>query len=96
MRILVTGAAGFIGSHLCERLLSMGCDVVGVDNFDPYYDRAVKESNLTGPRASDRFTFVCEDLRNLDAVRALWDDHCGGVETIDPTGGRPSPQRRQR
>ncbi len=45
MKILVTGAAGFIGSHLSERLADLGHEVVGVDSFDPYYDRALKELN---------------------------------------------------
>jgi UDP-glucuronate 4-epimerase len=46
MRLLVTGIAGFIGSHLSERLLSRGHEVTGLDNFDPFYDRRVKEANL--------------------------------------------------
>ncbi len=48
MRLLVTGIAGFIGSHLGERLLGRGHEVVGVDNFDGFYDRRVKEANLRG------------------------------------------------
>ena len=43
---LVTGAAGFIGSHLSEALLANGYEVSGIDNFDPFYDRAIKEQNL--------------------------------------------------
>lgn len=46
MRLLVTGIAGFIGSHLTERLLARGHEVTGLDNFDPYYDRSTKEANL--------------------------------------------------
>ena len=46
MNCVVTGAAGFIGSHLCERLLRDGHSVRGIDAFIPYYPRAVKESNL--------------------------------------------------
>ncbi|MCL6512447.1 MAG: GDP-mannose 4,6-dehydratase, partial [Anaerolineae bacterium] len=46
MRALVTGAAGFIGSHLAEALLARGDEVVGIDCFTPYYDRATKEANL--------------------------------------------------
>ena len=46
MKCLVTGAAGFIGSHLCRRLLHDGHDVVGLDAFIPYYPREIKESNL--------------------------------------------------
>ena len=47
---LVTGAAGFIGSHLCEALLARGDEVTGIDNFDPFYARNVKERNLEGLR----------------------------------------------
>ena len=61
-RVLVTGAAGFIGSHVCEALIARGDDVVGIDNFDPYYPRAVKERNLSGLRASARFRFLEADV----------------------------------
>src|SRR5262245_43616225 len=44
---VVTGAAGFVGSHLCAALLARGDRVTGVDNFDPFYDRAAKEANLS-------------------------------------------------
>ena len=50
MRYLVTGAAGFIGSHLCERLLALGHDVIGLDAFVPYYPRPLKEHNLADAR----------------------------------------------
>jgi nucleoside-diphosphate-sugar epimerase len=70
MRILVTGAAGFIGSHLCERLLDDGHDVVGVDCFTDYYARELKEENLTVARTRPRFSFHELDLRadDLDPV----------------------------
>jgi len=61
-RLLVTGAAGFIGSHVCEALLARGDEVVGVDNFDPFYDRAVKERNLDGLRRAKGFRFVEADI----------------------------------
>ena len=48
-RVLVTGAAGFIGSHCCAALLDSGHQVVGLDNFDPFYPRAVKEVGLQVP-----------------------------------------------
>src|SRR5947209_2120407 len=64
MKCLVTGAAGFIGSHLCERLLQAGHDVAGVDAFIPYYPRAVKEANLAAARAHPAFTFHELDLRD--------------------------------
>ncbi len=61
-RVLVTGAAGFIGSHMCEALLARGDEVVGVDNFDAFYARAVKEHNLEGLRRTPGFSFVEADI----------------------------------
>ncbi|PYO68479.1 MAG: epimerase [Gemmatimonadetes bacterium] len=61
-RVLVTGAAGFIGSHVCEALVGRGDEVVGVDNFDPFYARAMKERNLDGLRRQPRFRFVEADV----------------------------------
>jgi nucleoside-diphosphate-sugar epimerase len=63
---LVTGAAGFIGSHLCERLLQKGHGVIGVDAFTDYYPRAVKEANLVGLRTHPEFRFVETDLVRAD------------------------------
>ena len=70
MRFVVTGAAGFIGSHLVERLLAAGHDVAGIDCFTDYYGRALKEANLASARQSERFTFAELDLRSdrLDDV----------------------------
>ncbi len=62
-RCLVTGAAGFIGSHLCEALIAKGHDVVGVDAFIDYYPRPIKESNLTGLKQEKAFAFHEVDLR---------------------------------
>ncbi len=58
MRVLVTGAAGFIGSHTVDRLLADGHDVVGLDNFDPYYDPAVKRRNLAQASGNARFRLI--------------------------------------
>jgi UDP-glucuronate 4-epimerase len=69
-RILVTGAAGFIGSHLVDRLLARGDAVVGLDNFDPFYDPAIKRRNLRGALGSPQFTLVERDLRDRAAVAA--------------------------
>ena len=71
-RILVTGAAGFIGSWLTERLLDRGDAVVGFDNFDPFYDRAIKERNLTVASERLRFRLVEGDLLDPEAVNALF------------------------
>lgn len=71
-RFLVTGAAGFIGSWLTERLLERGDRVLGFDNFDPFYDRALKEANLRTALGSDRFELVEGDLRDARAVSGLF------------------------
>jgi nucleoside-diphosphate-sugar epimerase len=70
MNCLITGAAGFIGSHLCERLLSDGHHVVGLDAFIPYYPRPIKEANLTAAWIHPAFAFHELDLRHdpLDGV----------------------------
>ena len=65
MRCLVTGAAGFVGSTLSERLLADGHEVVGVDCFVPYYPRRLKDANLAVARSDARFRFVEADLADL-------------------------------
>jgi nucleoside-diphosphate-sugar epimerase len=77
MKCLVTGACGFIGSHLCEKLLDVGHEVVGVDAFIPYYPRAIKEGHLRDLRHRPAFTFHELDLRS-DPLDAVLD----GVEVI--------------
>ncbi len=77
MNVMVTGAAGFVGSSLSEALIAAGHQVVGVDCFVPYYDRAVKESNLAGLRLDPSFTFHEIDLRTADLTEAL-----DGVEAV--------------
>jgi nucleoside-diphosphate-sugar epimerase len=71
MHILVTGGAGFIGSHLCERLLDEGNRVTAVDNFDPFYARAVKEASLRAVQASPRFQLIEEDVRDPAVTREV-------------------------
>jgi nucleoside-diphosphate-sugar epimerase len=71
LRALVTGAAGFIGSHLCEGLVAGGHEVVGIDAFIPYYPRGVKEANLAWLREQPRFAFRELDLRSDDLSEAL-------------------------
>jgi len=66
MRAVVTGVAGFVGSHIAEALIERGDTVVGVDCFTPYYGRADKEANIAALRANERFTFVDDDLRTAD------------------------------
>jgi nucleoside-diphosphate-sugar epimerase len=71
MRCLVTGVAGFIGSHLAERLLADGHEVCGIDAFIDYYPREIKERNLEGPRSWKNFTFIEGNLLDLPLVPLL-------------------------
>lgn len=71
MKVLVTGAAGFIGSTLCERLISDGYQVVGLDAFIPYYPRELKVANLQGLRRDPSFEFHELDLRSSDLTPAM-------------------------
>ncbi|MBF0162284.1 MAG: NAD-dependent epimerase [Magnetococcales bacterium] len=75
MRILVTGAAGFIGFHLSARLLARGDVVVGLDNLNNYYDVALKEARLARLRTHAGFHFVRHDLADREAMAALFAEH---------------------
>src|SRR5882724_10061840 len=77
MRALVTGVAGFIGSTLTDALLARGDQVLGVECFTPYYERAAKEANLVDARRADRFELAENDLRTCD-IDALLD----GVDVV--------------
>jgi len=70
--VLVTGAAGFIGYHLAERLLADGQKVIGLDNLNDYYDPSLKEARLERLEASDGFTFVRIDLGDRRKMEALF------------------------
>jgi nucleoside-diphosphate-sugar epimerase len=77
MKCVVTGAGGFIGSHLCERLLATGHQVTGIDAFIPYYPRPVKEANLKGAREKPDYRFASVDLRRDELGECL-----AGAEAI--------------
>ncbi len=71
MRLVVTGAAGFIGSHLCDRLLEAGHEVVGIDGYVPFYPREMKERNLAKAQTSKNFTLhetLIEKAANLESI----------------------------
>jgi nucleoside-diphosphate-sugar epimerase len=84
MIALVTGAAGFVGSHLCEALLDHGEQVVAVDCFTGYYGRAEKEENLAALRAHPGFTFVEADLSEAPVAPLLAD-----VDRVFHVAGQP-------
>jgi len=89
-RVLVTGAAGFLGSHVAEALLARGETVTGLDNFDGFYARAVKEANIKGLAAQARFTMVEGDIRDAALVRSLLEPGDVVVHMAARAGVRPS------
>jgi len=90
MRIVVTGAAGFIGSHLSESLLADGHEIVGVDNFDDFYEPERKRRNLATAMADSRFEFAEADIRNTEAVRSALVGADSVVHLAARPGVRPS------
>ncbi len=80
MRVLVTGAAGFIGSHCCEALLGLGCEVVGIDNLNAYYDPALKQARLARLHGRPGFTFAAVDCAELPALEDVFGD--GGFSRV--------------
>jgi UDP-glucuronate 4-epimerase len=87
--ILVTGCAGFIGSHVCSLLLNKGFRVIGVDNFDPFYSRNVKELNLANFNAHPAFSFYEIDI--TDGLDAVADEKIDAVIHLAAKAGvRPS------
>ena len=89
---LVTGAAGFIGSHLCERLLGAGHTVVGLDVFADTYPRAVKEANLAALRTHPRFRLLETDLARADLAPVVAEAdfifHLAGQPGVRPSWGK--------
>jgi UDP-glucuronate 4-epimerase len=71
MKALVTGGAGFVGSHLSEQLLATGADVLAIDSFTDYYPRAIKERNLAGLRGQAGYRLIEADLNAVDLREVL-------------------------
>jgi nucleoside-diphosphate-sugar epimerase len=84
MKSLITGAAGFIGSHLAQRLLGAGHEVVAIDNFLDNYPRRFKEANLAAFGKNPRLQFFAEDLLTIDMKRLL-----EGVDYVFHLAGQP-------
>lgn len=95
MHILVTGSAGFIGSHLCEVLLQEGHFVIGWDNFNDYYDPAIKRQNIVTALNHPNYLLIEDDILNYDALRAFFDQHPIDVivHLAARAGVRPSIQQ---
>src|SRR3981189_3899045 len=85
MSVLVTGAAGFIGSHVARALLARGESVVGVDNFSDYYDPVLKFARLKPLRDDKAFTFLEADISDREAMLALADRHGDLAPIVHPT-----------
>jgi nucleoside-diphosphate-sugar epimerase len=83
-RVVVTGAAGFIGSHLCDRLLADGHEVVGIDSFTDFYARDLKEANLEAARKHSNFKVVEADLVTAGLSQAL-----SGASVVFHLAGQP-------
>ena len=77
MKSLVTGAAGFIGSHLCEYLIEKGVEVVGIDSFMDYYPRSIKEASIADLRKHQNYEFIEASLLQVDLTKLL-----DGVDVI--------------
>jgi UDP-glucuronate 4-epimerase len=97
MRVLVTGAAGFIGFHTCRKLLERGDEVIGVDNLNPYYDVSLKEARRDILQQYGEFRFHLLDLKESHAVAKLFADHRpeGVIHLAAQAGVRYSLQNPQ-
>jgi len=84
LRALVTGAAGFIGSHLAGALLSRGYEVIGLDNFSTYYEPGLKRANIAAALRHPRFTLVAEDVATADLDPLL-----DGTDVVFHLAGQP-------
>ena len=75
MRVIVTGACGFIGFHLCKKLLQNDFEILGIDNFNAYYDPSLKESRLNELKniaTNGKLSVVKEDIRNADPLKEIF------------------------
>ena len=101
--VIVTGAAGFIGMHVCERLLVRGEQVVGIDSFTPYYDPALKHARLETLKHRPGFSFFEIDLADFAAVTRVFDEvspdrvvHLAAQAGVRASAWSPTKRRRAR
>ena len=95
MRVLVTGAAGFIGMHCAARLLARGNEVLGLDNLSPYYSVELKQARLRQLEGRTGFRFERLDLCDADATEAAFAT-LGGSVTASPDHASESSRSRAR
>src|SRR3989338_3809433 len=88
MKSIVTGCAGFVGSHLCERLLKEGHKVTGIDCFTDYYSRTIKEKNLEEAGKSKNFRFFETDVNDLRKIEADFVFHIAAQAGVRPSWGQ--------
>lgn len=93
--VLVTGGAGFIGSHVCEALLARGTPVIAVDNFDEFYEPAVKRRNVAACLARPGFVLVEGDIRDAELIEGLFVAHrpAAVIHLAARAGVRPSIEK---
>jgi len=88
MKIFVTGSAGFIGFHLCKRLLDDGHDVLGVDDLNPYYDVNLKKARLSILKPYDRFKFKLLDIADRESMTSVFaENHFDRVVNLAAQAG---------
>ncbi len=91
MKVLITGSAGFIGSHLTEQLLGDGHTVVGLDNFDEFYDPEIKRRNIQPCQQKKNFTLIEADIRDGDTMNEITSDRFDVIVHLAARAGvRPS------
>ena len=90
MEVLITGVAGFIGSNLADYLLSKGIKVVGIDNYDNFYDRAVKEQNVASALTNPNFSFYEVDITDADGLNSIRFSGNTVIHLAAKAGVRPS------
>jgi len=91
---VVTGAAGFIGSHLCEALLDAGWQVTGIDSFDSFYSPATKRQNISKCLSNNHFTLIEADIRDASVINKVFQDGADVIVHLAARAGvRPSIQQ---
>lgn len=95
MKVLITGSAGFIGSHVAEYFLEQGHQVIGIDNFDPFYNIEQKKKNLAIAQQNKNYTFIEGDITDADALAMLPQGIDAVVHLAAKAGVRPSIENPQ-